>query len=408
MPDPAQSRPGRPHLARDGQQWIFDYVIQQSGLTYHWWSDKRSLPEEVRSHAMISKHLGRRALRREAEAARLAAGGDRDAALAAYFAATRDFLKAQHPVFEVNAEKRFLYDGLARCYDKVRDLSPHRIERVEVEWEETVVAGWLHVNPQAGRAPLLFTVPGCDTTCEGSPDPADVREHRRGWHVFSFDGPGLGQSNMRGIALTADNFERAASATLDVLLRRPDVDPDQVMVYGAGAGSMWATRFASHDQRIRAVATKSGYASLYYLMNEDSPRYKQLFAFLTQSRTESELDRVLAAMSLDSCLGQVRCPMLMMAGEYDLRDPAEEVLRLFDLLSAPAELWMFADQFHRPTFAGGRGVYEPVLDWLAARLASSPLPAVNRVRYIEPAAEGPTGPHVTFKKRWFEPGEPTA
>ena len=177
------------------------------------------------------------------------------------------------------------------------------------------------------------------------------------------------------------------------------------MVYGAGAGSVWGIRFASHDHRIRAVATKSGYASLYYLMNEDSPRYKQLFAFLTQSRTESELDQVLAAMSLDGCVGKVRCPMLMMAGEYDLRDPAEEVLRLFDLVSGPAELWMFADQFHRPTFAGGQGVYEAVLDWLAARLASRPLPAANRVRYIEPAAEGPTGPHVTFKRHWFERGE---
>jgi pimeloyl-ACP methyl ester carboxylesterase len=408
VPDPAQQRPGRPHLARDGQQWIFDYVIQQSGLTYHWWSDERSLPAEVRSHAMISKHLGRRALLKEAEAEQLAAEGDREAALIAFYAAARGFLKAQHAVFEVNAEKQFLYAGLVRCYEKVRRLSAHRIERIEVEWEDTVVAGWLHLCPRPGRAPLLFNVPGCDTTSEGSPDPADVREHRRGWHVFSFDGPGLGQSNMRGVALTADNFERAAAAALDVLLRRPDIDGERVMVYGAGAGSVWGTRIAAHDQRIRAVATKSGYASLYYLMNEDSPRYKQLFAFLTKARTESELDRILAAMSLEGILDRTHCPMLMIAGEYDLRDPAEEVLRLFDAVRSPAELWMFADQFHRPTFAGGRGVYEAVLDWLEARLTGTPLPVTNRVRYIEPEADGPAGPHVTFKRRWFEQGEPTA
>ena len=34
-------------------------------------------------------------------------------------------------------------------------------------------------------------------------------------------------------------------------------------------------------------------------------------------------------------------------------------------------------------------------------------PPGNQVRYIEPAAEGLTGPHVTFKRRWFEHGQPT-
>ena len=135
MPDPAAARPGRPHLRRDTQQWIYDYVIQQSGLTYHWWSEERSLPAEVRSQAMVSKHLGLRALEREEKAASRAAEGDQAAALKLYFQATRDFMKAQHAVLELNAEKRFLYSGLERCYEKVRELSPHRIERVEIEWE---------------------------------------------------------------------------------------------------------------------------------------------------------------------------------------------------------------------------------------------------------------------------------
>jgi DNA-binding HxlR family transcriptional regulator len=404
MPDPAGSRRGRPHLARDSQQWIFDYVIAQSGLTYHWWSQDRSLPHDVRSHAMISKHLGRQALAQEAEAARLEAAGDRRAALEAYFTASRGFLKAQHPVFELNGEKRFLYDGLQRCYDRVRALAPYRIERVDVEWEGALVGGWLHLHPDLGQAPLLFYVPGCDTTCEASPDPAGVPEHARGWHVFSFDGPGLGRSNIRGIALTADNFERAASAVLDALVARPEVDGNRVVAYGGGAGSYWALRFAGHDPRLFAVATKSTYCSLYYLMNEDSPRYKQLFAFLTQSASEEELDQTLRAMTLDGYIGRIRCPVLMATGEYDLRDPVEEVFRIFDQVVAPAELWVFADQFHRLRFAGGRDVYPAMLDWLGQRLAAVALPAGNPVRYIEPVAAGPSGEGVSFKRRWYEAG----
>jgi pimeloyl-ACP methyl ester carboxylesterase len=407
MPDPDHARPGRPHLARDNQQWIFDYVIQQTGLTYHWWGEERSLPPEVRSHAMISKHLGMRAMEKEREAARLAAEGDREAALPAYVAAAHGFLRAQHPVFELNAEKRFLYDGLQRCYEQVRELAPYRIERVEVDWEGTQVGGWLHINPDvAGPAPLLFLVPGCDTTSEGAPNPANVKEFARGWHVFSFDGPGIGRSNMRGIALTPDNSERAASAILDELLTRSEIDPQQVAVFGAGAGSHWATRFASHDRRVAAAATKSTYSPLYYLMNEDSPRYKQLFAFLTQSTTEQQLDETLEAMSLDGLVGNITCPFLMVTGEYDLRDPVEEVLRIFDQVTAPAQLWIFADSFHKTRFADGSGTYQPTLDWLSDRLAGVAMPETNQVRYIEPSALRPWGDGVSLKRHWYEDGQP--
>ena len=198
---------------------------------------------------------------------------------------------------------------------------------------------------------------------------------------------------------------------LDALRRRPEVDPDRIFVYGAGAGTFWATRLALRDGRVRALATKSGYSSLYYLMNEDAPSYKRLYGFLTQAVTEDELDRLLAKMTVDGQLSQLRCPMLMVSGEYDLRDPVEEVFRLFDQVPGPAELWLFADQFHRPKFTGDRSVHEAILDWLEATLADTPPPTGNppgnRVRYIEPAAEGMTGPHVTFKRRWFEQGQPT-
>jgi pimeloyl-ACP methyl ester carboxylesterase len=406
VPDPDRARPGRPHLARDNQQWIFDYVIQQSGLTYHWWSEERSLPHEVRSHAMISKHLGLRALQREAEAAQFLADGQQDKALTSYFAASRDFLKAQHPIFEVNDEKRFLYGGLQRCYEMVRSLASYRIERVDVDWEEQLVGGWLHLNPTVGRAPLLFYVPGCDTTCEAFPNPVDVREHARGWHVFSFDGPGLGGSNLRGITLTADNFERAASAALDVLAARDDVDETRILLYGGGAGSFWACRFAAHDRRITAAATKSTYSSLYYLMTEDSPRYKQLFAFLTRARSEEELDETLRAMTLDGYADRIDCPLLMATGEYDLRDPVDEVFRIFDQVTAPAELWLFADQFHRLNFTGGKSIYGAILDWLTDRLTGVALPPTNPVRYIEPTATGPSGAGVSLKRRWYEKGDP--
>ena len=93
-------------------------------------------------------------------------------------------------------------------------------------------------------------------------------------HVFCFDGPGHAESNLRGIKVTADSYEDAASAALDHLLKRPEIDAERVGVYAISFGAFWGLRFAS-------VCAK------YFLMDLESPRWKQLFAYLTQSRTEA-------------------------------------------------------------------------------------------------------------------------
>ena len=57
---------GRTPLARDSQQWMLDYVIQETGKVFHFQGEGRGrLPKSVRSHDMISKHLGLQARRME-------------------------------------------------------------------------------------------------------------------------------------------------------------------------------------------------------------------------------------------------------------------------------------------------------------------------------------------------------
>jgi hypothetical protein len=175
MPNPRGQRPGRPHLQRDNQQWVFDYLIKETGKVYHWWSDGgNTVPKSVRSHAMISKHVGRQAERLEAIARAEDGAGHHHTALDLYFEAAKKYMQAQHPIFEINDEKRFLYSGLQRCYDKVRELNGYRIERVDAPWNGTTVSGWLHLCPGVEKAPLLFFITGCEVTCESWPDPTPV------------------------------------------------------------------------------------------------------------------------------------------------------------------------------------------------------------------------------------------
>lgn len=407
---PIDNQTGRTPLRRDDQQWVLDYMIQETGKTYHFQGEGRGeLPKSVRSHAMISKHLGKDALRLERLAGREEAAGHPETALDFYYHAAVAFGRAQHPIFDLNEQKRFLYAGLRRCYDKVCELAPYSLEHIDIPWGDTVVSGNLHLNPQvSGPAPVIFYVPGCDTFKEAYPNPHFNFAHQRGMHIFSFEGPGGAESNLRGIRLTATNFEEAASAALDHLVQRPEIDPEQVAVYANSFGSFWGMRFAAHDPRVKAVAAmQASIAEKFIQTDLESPRWKQLFAFITQAESEAELDAVMRDMTMDGYMERIQAPSLMTVGEYDPRAPLEEVYQLFDQLTAPGELWVMVDQHHDLKIGnqGGalwtRTTQGVAVDWLRDRLRGLPLDHPGQVRRVQ-GADGPNSPSVEHKRQWYD------
>lgn len=411
MPSPERPKAGRPHLRRDDQQWVFDWIIKETGKVFHFQSDGRGrLPRSVRSHDMIAKHMGLSARRLERLAQAEAQAGHRETAMEIYYQAALQYLDAQHVVFETGDEKRYLHGGLMRCYDKVREYAPYRIEHVDIPWNGTVVSGNLHLAPGEGPRPLIFYVPGCDQTKEAWPHPYYNQALQRGMHAFSFDGPGQGESNLRGIRLTADNYEDAASAAITYLLTRPEIDSRKIGVYALSFGSFWGMRIAAKERRICAVAAPwASFVDKYYLMTEESPRYKQLFAYLTQSSTEEELDRVVSGMTMEGRMERIACPTLIVTGEYDPRAPVEEVYRLFDQMKAPAELWLLPDQHHNGsvTMRARSSVWEAdihvfVCDWLRERFNGVPVRHPGKVLYLEPSGAGPNDPKIGYKRRWFD------
>jgi len=121
MPSPKNTKVGKPHLKRDEQKWVFDYIIKETGKVFHFQPDGRGrLPRTVRSHDMIAKHMGLAAKKSERLADAEAEAGHRETAMELYYQATLQYVDAQHTVFETNDEKRFLHGGAMRCYAKVR------------------------------------------------------------------------------------------------------------------------------------------------------------------------------------------------------------------------------------------------------------------------------------------------
>ena len=386
-----------PRLDRDRQQWIYDYVVQQSGRVFHWDEPGRQLPASVRSHAQISKHLGRMAQRLERVAQEEEAAGHGATAFELYHRASATFAQAQHPVLETNDEKRYLHGRCIANYEKVIELAPYPIERVEIPFEGVELQCNFHMVPGKPKAPTVIFIPGCDMTKEMYPDPQVNHAILRGMHLLVMDGPGQGMSNLRGTKLTADNYERSVIAVAKWLQGRKEVDPDKITVFSQSMGSHWGLGVAAMgDPIIKAnVDVWASYLDKYYILDTFSPRYKQLFGYLTGAKSEEELDKIVAKMNVEGREKEIKCPILLTSGEYDARAPVELVYDFYDRITAPKELWVYEDTYHMarmfPADLGRFDTHMMCMDWLVDALAGKFKPGHDRKMYLRTGGGGPNG-----------------
>ena len=114
-----------------------------------------------------------------------------------YYRASAQFAAAQHPVLETNDEKRYLHGRCIANYEKVIELAPYPIERVEIPFEGVELQCNFHMVPGKPKAPTVIFIPGCDMTKEMYPDPQVNHALVRGMHLL-VDGwarPGHEQSS---------------------------------------------------------------------------------------------------------------------------------------------------------------------------------------------------------------------
>jgi dipeptidyl aminopeptidase/acylaminoacyl peptidase len=135
-----------------------------------------------------------------------------------------------------------------------RHLDP-TAERIEIPFEHgTTLVGNLR-RPAGDPAPLVLLLPGLDSTKEEFFGWENVFL-ARGLATFSLDGPGQGES---GFATPIyPNYEVAATAAIDVLSSRDDVDLERIGAAGVSLGGYYAPRAAAYEKRIRAAVGISG------------------------------------------------------------------------------------------------------------------------------------------------------
>lgn len=398
---------------RDNQQWMLDLALNLRGRVQNFERDDPETPKRTHNYQMLPKMWREAAEHHERLGRRAQALGFRVTATEHYDHAVEAYRMAQHPIFyDDNPVKIGLCRKLNEMVDRRSECAAYPIERVEVPFDGgTTISGLLHLLPDRRRAPCIVYVPGMDQTKEVFPRAAHNVAIPRGFHVLAMDGPGQGNANIQKIRCVGDRYERAGAAVIDHLLTRPEVDPARIAAYGVSMGSYWSLRLASHDHRLAAVAsTVACFNPNSTIFTQSSPRFKQMFMYMAGLDDEDEFDEMAKTMTVRGRLATVRCPTLLVTGEFDPLCPLEEAIEAYEELTAPKEMWVIENQFHplwKLPNLGSLDSHEYVLDWLHRVLVGRGLPADHRrIAYVGQSGDGPFGdcewvPPVRPGQRYF-------
>jgi alpha-beta hydrolase superfamily lysophospholipase len=369
------------------QRWILDNIIRTVGVDWDQGRTQRLLSflglsalqdvtqvrERVTKFKDIQREFERVAKRREEIAKKAELEGRTVTARENYFMAALFYSNAQWGIFEDDNEKKIdLGEKQNTCFDKYIDYADHKIERVEIPFEGKSIPGLLHF-PGSSTPPYscVLCIPGMDSVKEDMALYGDSLLER-GMAVLRIDGPGQGESNLRKIRVTENNYEAAGKNAVDYLISRHDIDGDRLALQGVSMGTYWGFRVGASDPRYKAVALAAPCLEpgMYNLLNTASPTFKLNYMYMAGYDDEGQFDEFAERLSVRGLEKNMKAPFLLVAGEDDELCPIEYTYETFQNVPHPKRLMVYEGERHSMRNPFFRDI---VADWIKERLDGKPM-----------------------------------
>ncbi len=285
-----------------------------------------------------------------------AAGAWRRAALCWHWG---KFVFVDHP-----DEQRAAHERTVACYRRGAAALTPPAELVQIPYGDTHLPGYLRVPAGSpARTPVVVMLPGLDSTKEELQATAEYML-ARGLATLAVDGPGQGESEY-GLAIEPA-YERVATAAVDYLATRADIDDGAIGVFGVSLGGYYAARAAAYEPRLKAAVALAGPYRFDLDWDDLPPQTRATFAVRSGAATQAEARKRAALLTLEEAAGRITGPLLVVSGGKDRLIPSYHAERLASE-AHNAELVIYPD--------GGHGVtnhaYESrsrMADWLAGYL----------------------------------------
>src|ERR1017187_7840868 len=161
------------------------------------------------------------------------------------------------------------------CFHKAARLFSPQIEVVDIPFGDARLPGYFLSAGQSKR-PTLLVLNGGDSTNEEMVHWLGFAAVARGWNCMVFEGPGQWSALQLnpGLVMRPD-FEAPVKAVIDLLVRREDVEPDQIALYGPSLGALLAARVAAFEPRLRACICDGLVVDVYEAWHAVWPRVLQ-------------------------------------------------------------------------------------------------------------------------------------
>lgn len=256
------------------------------------------------------------------------------------------------------AQMRAAHRKAVECYGAALPL-------IRPPGERVAIGGYVGIlrKPAAARCPVLVMAPGLDSTKE------ELHAYEepflaRGIATLAIDGPGQGEAEYE-VPICGD-YERAASAVVDWIEKRDDLDSRRVAIWGVSLGGYYAPRAAAFEKRLRACIALSGPFDWAEIWDGLPELTRETFRMRSHSATQDEAKSRAHELTLRDAARRIECPLFIVAGRQDRLVPASHAERLASSVSGPVELLMVDDGGHnannRPYRYRSRSA-----DWLAAQ-----------------------------------------
>ena len=253
------------------------------------------------------------------------------------------------------APRKEAYAKTLASFARFLELTDQPAEHVEIPYEGGSFPGILMHADSDEPAPCMIFFNGLDSTKEqfyGSGTPEELR--RRGVATLMVDAPGSGEAlRLRGMTAIPES-ERWASACIDVLESRADIDSNLIGMVAWSLGGYYGPRATAFEPRLRySVAWGANYdwgqVQLRRLQNEGDrpvPHYWEHVRWVWGAATMDEFLEIAPKVTLRGIMGRVEVPFLVVHGARDRQIPVEYAHNFFDdLVNSPKrELKIFTDR----------------------------------------------------------------
>lgn len=212
------------------------------------------------------------------------------------------------------AQQRAAHDRAVAAYARgAAGLIPPA-ERVLVPYRGSELPALLRVPRTEGVPPVVLMAPGLDSVKEELQATADYF-CERGMATLALDGPGQGESEYE--LPIKPEYEHVASAALDFLCGRPDVDAARAGMFGVSLGGYYAARAMAFEDRLRAAVELAGPYRFDMGWDDLPPMTRETFRHRSRAGDDEAARAFAGRLTLEGAAPRITKPLLVVHGRQD-------------------------------------------------------------------------------------------